>query len=182
MESRFMTLKEFKEGLKRFSAENYTNPPTNHSPMGYLVAQSFFDAPRFNCARYWQYAKLLLKDAAAKGCDTSALKQQIDQYFEERIRDPQNPNFILNFINEVAQDESTADKVSVLPLVCGAGKSTAISYLIRQVIEQNDDNGILIVTDSKERMAEYTNPSYFISQFLKKYGMTPIQYRNRKTS
>lgn len=28
----------------------------------------------------------------------------------------------------------------------------------------------------------YTNPSYFISQFLKKYGMTPIQYRNRKTS
>jgi len=25
----------------------------------------------------------------------------------------------------------------------------------------------------------YTNPSYFIAQFLKKYGVTPVQYRNR---
>lgn len=29
------------------------------------------------------------------------------------------------------------------------------------------------------RLVGYTNPSYFIAQFLKKYGVTPVQYRNR---
>ena len=29
------------------------------------------------------------------------------------------------------------------------------------------------------RQVGYTNPSYFIAQFMKKYGLTPVQYRNR---
>ncbi len=78
------------------------------------------------------------------------------QYFRELTFHTGERNLIMRSILDLAADEQEADKVSVACFPCGAGKSTAISYLIREVIQHNDGQGLLIVTDRKERFPEYT--------------------------
>jgi len=56
-------------------------------------------------------------------------------------------------------DTQHADAITVLPLICGSGKSTAISHLIRRVLEDAEHDGMMIVTDRKDRMEEYIAPS-----------------------
>lgn len=63
---------------------------------------------------------------------------------------------VLELINKCAADEEHKDKVTVLPLMCGTGKSTAITYKIRECIESN--TGILIVTDRTGRLKKYLEP------------------------
>lgn len=67
---------------------------------------------------------------------------------------------VFEIINQIVADEEKRDEVTVLPLICGSGKSTAISYMIRQTIEQADEtgNGLLVVTDRKDRMHDYMTP------------------------
>lgn len=64
-------------------------------------------------------------------------------------------NDILSAIKCVAQDKEHADKVSVLSIPCGSGKSTALTRLIGEVLERNNGEGLIIVTDSVDRMKEY---------------------------
>ena len=94
------------------------------------------------------------------------------------INDHSIDKLILNYIVSISRDESHKDDVSVLPLICGAGKSTAITALIIRTIKRielfrNNEyyrnllnektkedtvdtpspfDGLLIVTDSKERL------------------------------
>jgi len=154
MADRFVKLSEFKDGLKGFTAADYST----FAPFSHLIDCAMVNVPHYNCARYKQYAKLLLIDAVAKGCDTAPVQAEIDKYYVTTVLQQDKSNYIANLVEKVAADKETKDKVSVLPLVCGSGKSTAISYLIKRVIERNDRNGILIVTDSLERMKEYTHP------------------------
>ena len=65
------------------------------------------------------------------------------------------PETVLNLIKEVQNDEENKDRVSVLPLMCGTGKSSALRLKMREIIEADDGNGMIIVTDSIERMHEY---------------------------
>lgn len=67
---------------------------------------------------------------------------------------------ILNLINEVAADPKTKHLISVLPLMCGTGKSTAISQKIREVIKADNDEGLLVITDKADRLDEYMNPQH----------------------
>lgn len=64
-------------------------------------------------------------------------------------------NDILSAIQNAAQDEEHADKVSVLSIPCGSGKSTALTRLIGEVLDRNNGEGLIIVTDSVDRMKEY---------------------------
>ena len=41
---------------------------------------------------------------------------------------------VLGMINAAVSDEEHLEQVTVLPLMCGSGKSTAISKLIKQTI------------------------------------------------
>ena len=50
--------------------------------------------------------------------------------------------------------------VTMMSLQCGMGKSTAISYVIRDVIEYGDGEGILIATDSIDRLKSYLTPKF----------------------
>ena len=154
MADRFTKLSEFKAGLKDFAAADYNT----FMPFSHLIDCAMVNVPHYNCARYKQYAKLLLKDAVAKGCDKATIQAKIDEYYVTTVLQEDKSNHIANLIEKVAADENTKDKVSVLPLICGSGKSTAVSYLIKRVIERNDNNGILIVTDSLDRMKEYVTP------------------------
>ena len=67
---------------------------------------------------------------------------------------------VFEIIHSIAADLEHKDEITVLPLMCGSGKSTAISYLIRQTIEESEEtgNGLLVVTDRKDRMEDYMKP------------------------
>lgn len=79
---------------------------------------------------------------------------------------------VLDFINEVAADAEHIHEVSVLPLMCGTGKSTAISYKIKETIEQAETtgDGLLIITDRTDRMDDYMHPhNQDLQNYLQKY-------------
>ena len=84
-----------------------------------------------------------------------------------------NAQDVVQLINDIQSTPWQDDKINVLPLMCGTGKSTAISYLIRQTIEEAADtgNGLLVVTDRIDRMDDYMHPydpdlkNYLMNQF-----------------
>ena len=67
---------------------------------------------------------------------------------------------IADLILEVAADEAHKDEISLLPLMCGTGKSTAISEIIGRTIRLADKtgNGVLVVTDRVNRLHDYLSP------------------------
>ncbi len=73
--------------------------------------------------------------------------------------------------------------VTMMSLQCGMGKSTAISYVIRDVIEYGDEEGILIATDSIERLKSYLTPRFDpeLAEFLKTHEdqITLIESANK---
>ncbi len=71
---------------------------------------------------------------------------------DERLPEPE----VLKLIREVAYDQKTKDEVTVLPLMCGTGKSTSISYLIKDAIEKNE--GLVVMTDRIARFDGYLKP------------------------
>lgn len=71
---------------------------------------------------------------------------------DERLPEPE----VLKLIREVAYDQKSKDEVTVLPLMCGTGKSTSISYLIKDAIEKNE--GLVVMTDRIARFDGYLKP------------------------
>ena len=67
---------------------------------------------------------------------------------------------IAELILEVAADEEHRNDISLLPLMCGTGKSTAISEIIGRTIRLADQtgNGLLVITDRIDRLNDYLNP------------------------
>lgn len=96
-----------------------------------------------------------------------------DPYYSEdpdyAMGDSVSPEDIVKMINDIQQDEETRDKVSVLSLACGLGKSTAISYKIAEVIKSEGTDGLIVVTDKIERMYSYAAPSNTKLSSLKDY-------------
>ncbi len=68
------------------------------------------------------------------------------------------PHAVLKLINEAEDDVTNRDRISVLPLMCGTGKSSALRLKMRQIIEANDGYGMIIVTDNIDRMRDYLQP------------------------
>ncbi len=71
---------------------------------------------------------------------------------------PISPEDILHMIDEVAADREHRDQISVMNLMCGSGKSTAIRMKMRQLIEENRGKGMIVVTDNLDRMRDYISP------------------------
>lgn len=103
---------------------------------------------------------------------------------QEQTEDNDNGELpdVLALINETQHDPDHLNDVSVIPLQCGMGKSTAISKKIREVIENLDEDGngdgLLVVTDNVARMKAYLqcdDPGYEpeLFAFLEK-NMTKI--------
>lgn len=68
------------------------------------------------------------------------------------------PEDVLRMINEIEDDVENNDRITVLPLMCGTGKSSALRLKMRQIIEANDGYGMIIVTDNIDRMRDYLLP------------------------
>ncbi len=102
-----------------------------------------------------------------------AVALSLDPYYSEdpeyATGDSIKPEDIVQMINEVQNDTENKDKVSVLPYACGLGKSSAISYKIAEVLQSESTDGLIIVTDSKDRMKQYPAPTNERMASLKEY-------------
>lgn len=67
-------------------------------------------------------------------------------------------------INQAIKDPEQQDKVSVMNLMCGTGKSSAVSIIIAETIQAVKDGrsneGILIVSDTKRALKRYLEPTH----------------------
>lgn len=123
--------------------------------------------------RYIQFLPILLEEAKYKGVD---LEQA--QILSDGVQYTIAPTWATNYLQHIVREsQNTPDDglVHVLPLMCGAGKSSAISQMISQRIlnhlkvtgvepVQSDDEpvhqdyGLMVVTDSIQRAQEYLRP------------------------
>jgi len=72
------------------------------------------------------------------------------------------------FIDKHIQEDTDTNKLSVLPLPCGVGKSKYIKYLLADAIQTN--KGLIVVTDSVERLNDYVTNSQddFLIEYLQR--------------
>ncbi len=146
-------VEEFADRLSKYTLDDYL-----HSDQPYY---DLLECSRAQPGLFDQLAEVL-KDTAKQQMHaknnypyTKKVKEKISFTREVHLPDLVEASSILDYINQVEADPETADKVSVLPLMCGSGKSTAITLKIKEVIERGD--GMLIVTDSNKRLEEIWN-------------------------
>jgi len=142
-------LATFAKALDAFCREDYYGD----KPYDLLVRSS-----QFSWNQYDQFAAVLIKAAHAAEVEDGVAEAAVKMYRDIFIEMAGDANDILSAIQASAADEEQKDRVSVLSIPCGSGKSTALTKLIYDVIRRNDSQGLIIVTDSVERMSEYWNP------------------------
>lgn len=72
------------------------------------------------------------------------------------------------FIDKHIQEDTDTNKLSVLPLPCGVGKSEYIKYLLADAIQTN--KGLIVITDSVERLNDYVSNGQddFLIEYLQR--------------
>lgn len=68
------------------------------------------------------------------------------------------PN-LKEFIGDILRTDTDDSTVTVLPIRCGLGKSTYVRNLIREICESKSSDGLIVVTDSIDRLNEYDHSS-----------------------
>lgn len=139
----------FVETVRGFTYDDYYLD----GPYEYLVRSS-----QFAWNQYDQFAAILIEAALKVGVDEQDVRSSVGWFRFIHIENEGEAKDILTAIQHAAQDKEHADKVSVLSIPCGSGKSTALTRLIGKVLEHNDGEGLIIVTDSVDRMKEYWKP------------------------
>ena len=121
--------------------------------------------------RVRQYLSVLRKDAAAKGANEELVEEHIAETLG-KYHGKNAFNDVANAIRDIITDEYYKDQVVMCPFMCGSGKSTAISQIIKWTLQKNilgfGNDGLIIVTDSILRMKEYIKSDYNpeVKQFL----------------
>ena len=157
----------FTEAVQAFTCEDYYKD----EPYDLLVRSSQYSWNQFD-----QFAAVLIAAAVKAGMEERLVRDSVSLYRLLYIETPHEANDILSAIQHAAQDKEHADKVSVLSIPCGSGKSTALTRLISEVLARNDGEGLIIVTDSVDRMKEYwksdtRNPAFddVLLSFIKRH-------------
>lgn len=191
----FMSIDEFAAKIEKYSIDDFLNSDELSEVSPY---RDLLEASRAQVGLYDQYAAVLLSIVKQKTEDRvtiSNIQEKIDFEKMVYILGDHEANSIIGYINKVVRDKENADKVSVLPLMCGAGKSTALSIFILNTVvridgaldaetapdelaeyysvpTEKDYDGVLIVTDSKERLRKLWNPdpgNKYIDDGLRKF-------------
>lgn len=174
------------EYAKELEGNTFGDYYSNRSP----VYERLLEVSHYQPGLYSQYAAALRADAIKKGHKAAYIDGVLNWIKIGNLSITGSDSDILDCIHAVASDSRTADKVSVLPLLCGSGKSTALTMLIQETIQriekaqkrvekarkaaeaagkspddifvkgvsEQDFDGLLIVTDSKERVRKYWSP------------------------
>ena len=61
-----------------------------------------------------------------------------------------------NFLDDLISTDRDDSTVTVVPLRCGLGKSTYIAGYVTETLENDSSDGLIVVTDSVERLCSYT--------------------------
>lgn len=136
----------FAEQLTAFTREDYYGS----APYDLLIRSS-----QFAWNQYDQFAAVLIKAAQAIEVEAGVAEAAVKMYRDIFIGMAGDANDILSAIRDAADDEEHKDMVSALSIPCGSGKSTALTKLIYDAIQRDNGEGLVIVTDSVDRMAEY---------------------------
>ena len=140
------SLKDFEALIARYGKVAYMTM----EPFWQLVIHS-----QFAVGQYDQFAHVLRRAAAERHADPDMVEESLRIFRHMFFDQADNLDSICEAIRHAAENKEHADKVSVLCLPCGAGKSTALTKLIYDVIQRADGQGLVIVTDSVERMRRY---------------------------
>ena len=152
---------------KLMGVQEFAEKLSGYTLADYFRAQPYYDLLEFSRAypgQFEQFASILMDSAKSQmsARDNSSYERhvaaEIDFYREVYLPLFSEATSILDFINLVEKDRVTADKVSVMPLMCGSGKTSAITKKIIDVIKQDNGRGMLLVTDSVKRLEEIWNP------------------------
>lgn len=148
----FVSQEQFAERLSKYTLDDYF-----HTEKPYC---DLLECSRGQAGLYDQLSYVLLdmakrqmhaKDSSLYERDIAA---EIAFYKQVHLPDLSEAISILDMIDKVEADPETADMVSVLPLLCGSGKTSAITLKIKEVLERKDGTGMLVVTDSNDRLDE----------------------------
>lgn len=138
---------EFQKNLEKYTIEDYEQG----IPYQYLA-----HLMQCNYSKYFPYSSFLLEDAANKGLDLLKATE-IGNMIKGQVN---KTHIILDLINNTLSHKIPEDKVGVLPIMCGNGKSSAVSQKIIEVLNAENSKGLIVVTDSVERLNEYIRPEY----------------------
>ena len=186
------SIEQFAQEIRNYDVGDFIN-----SEEPYRIA---FCSAQGKIGLFSAYSAEILKVVNEKTLDkriVSKVEGKIGTY-ETMLINQDFANSIVLSIDIAKNDKDTADKVSVLPLMCGSGKSTALTmYIMNAIIRiecaqlrakdireglitesflsavakdedereyfttvgESEYDGILIVTDSKERLHKIWNPS-----------------------
>lgn len=159
----------FRESISGFSAEDYlTERPYQH------LREFTHD----NVIRYIQFLNILLLEAEKLHVDLDEARKMSNQ-IQLELKCTWAHNFLYRIVHE-SRKTDTDGRIRVLPLMCGTGKSSAISHIMSECISDHlffqapenapylaDPNisnlsnnyGLLVVTDNIDRMNGYLEPS-----------------------
>ena len=131
-----VSVEEFKQALSVYTAEDYYE---SLAPEQYLVDLLYYDYDKYKA-----YEPYLLADGLSKGVPLMVVRD-VFASLSDQINTTQ---MICSLVKQIANDVEYQDRVSVLPIMCGKGKSSSISYFIKEHIESEERNGVIVVTDS----------------------------------
>ncbi len=160
---------EFEEDIKRQLEDKRFQDDDDSDDTLDGVMYSLVEASAGSITTYDLLAKVLKQSLLEFGYQEKRINNLIWNYRCRYLSENKIADEIKEYIKKIKEDASVKDKVSVLPLMCGTGKSTAITKLIIETIkrinwakreEEKKDvqwikdpfEGLLIVTDSKERL------------------------------
>lgn len=161
-----MDFNDLRNQLEQFSVQDYATG----RPFEFLR-----DYVQNHLIRYIQFLPVVMEDGESKGADKDAL-EWLSAGEQRKIRWGDN---FLWWITHDVQATAEQERIHVMPLMCGSGKSSAISQIIDERIaahlfRQTDrwreieampehahmamDYGLLVVTDVVDRAKEYLMP------------------------
>ena len=187
-----ISLEAFIREIQQYDICDFLNPngtldnaPIKGDPYNFLLEATGYRVGLFN-----QYAAEMLKIVQNKTDDAEELEYIKQQILFRKLSDvpfTDETNDIVQYIEKIESETNNTEKVSVLPLICGSGKSSALTRLIRQTVvrvryaqnsykqakednekhpdveyvpdaTEQDFNGLLVITDSKERLNKLWRP------------------------
>lgn len=122
--------------------------------------------------RYLQYLEWLREYAVnVRKCNPSKIEYNINRFRLFITDNTRSVHKVKQVLDHLSGDPT--DELCLLPLMCGSGKSTALSYLIMDVIERNEmgisTDGVVVVTDSVKRFEKYISPTHDEDMKVKQY-------------
>lgn len=148
-----VTLEQARNALRLFEQADFCAPvPEYWNPYTLIYGWA-----RESVILFRRYAAVVREVAQEKNVPESEVQQGLAEW-EAQLR----ANHLNTEVDTLIRDVlfSGTEQVSLLSIMCGMGKSMAISYLIRDVVESQVCRGLLIATDSVERLRSYLQPAF----------------------